>query len=303
MAAIVAGLEHAIASIASLFHDAHNSYHRLNPTLRSALAPIILLLKYGPPIFILERLSGAKTTQYKTAGFRQDLVYWFLYSGGIFHTLITIYVLGLLAPHLNVFDVKLLDFIPQQHYFLRAAIYYVIGDFIVYWMHRWQHSSKFLWAFHTTHHSQKNLSFITLNRFHPIEELLLAVFTYVPLLMLGATAQDWVPLILLYRVVVYLQHSQIRWRLGPLGKILVTPHFHAVHHSTDPAHYDRNFGGTLSVWDHCFGTAVEEQERPSHSGLPDVEMATVASTFLVPFRLAYEAFFPGREQVESAGDD
>ncbi len=299
---MIAGWEHVMASVANLYHGAHEAYHQLNPVLRGALAPLIILLKYAPPIFILERLSGGKTTQYKSAGFRQDIVYLVLHSGGFYRALLTIYVLGILTPYLKVFDLKLLNHIPQEHFFVRAVIYFLTADFMLYWYHRWQHSNRFLWAFHTTHHAQANLSFLTQIRFHPIEEVLQAIFTYVPLLLLGATAQDWAPLAVLYRVVVFLQHSEVRWRFGPLRKILVTPHFHAFHHSTDPAHYNRNFGTTLSVWDYCFGTAVEEQERPSRYGLSDVEMPTVASTFLVPFRLVYETYFKRRDQVESAGD-
>lgn len=299
---MVAGWEHAMVCV-SLFHHARDAYHQLNPVLRSILAPLIALVKYAPPIFILERLSGGKTTQYKSAGFRQDLVYLVLHSGGTYRALLTIYVLGILTPYVKVFDLKLLDHIPQEHFVVRAVIYFLTADFMLYWYHRWQHSNSFLWAFHTTHHAQRNLSFLTQIRFHPVEELLQALFTYVPLLLLGATARDWAPFVVLYRVVVFLQHTEVRWNCGPLRKILVTPNFHAFHHSTDPAHYNRNFGTTLSVWDYCFGTAVEGQERPSRYGLSDVEMTTIASTFLVPFELVYKTYSKGRAQVESSGDD
>jgi hypothetical protein len=57
------------------------------------------------------------------------------------------------------------------------------------------------------------------------------------------------------------------------------------------------------VWDYCFRTALDEQERPSRYGLPDVEMTTIASTFLVPFRLIYEVYFKKRIRAESAGAD
>jgi sterol desaturase/sphingolipid hydroxylase (fatty acid hydroxylase superfamily) len=303
MSAIIAVWEHVITPVAGLLHTAHLAFRGLNPALRGALIPIITLFKYGLPILFLEWLSGAKLKQYRTAGFRQDLVYWILYSGNFIPSFIAIYVTGSLAAHVKIFNLSLLQHIPQQHFLLRVAIYYLIGDFLVYWMHRWQHSSKFLWAFHTTHHSQKNLSFITLNRLHPVEEIIHAVVMYVPLALMGATTSEWVPMVLFYRVVVYLQHSQVQWKFGPLAKIVVTPHFHAVHHSTDPAHYDSNFGGTLSLWDYCFGTAIDEPERPTVYGLDDVEMATIASTFVTPFRLAYEACFPRAEQVASAGDD
>lgn len=289
-----------MAALTSLFHDALSCYHRLNPAIRGSLSPIIILLEYLPLIYILERLSGGKTTQYKSQGFRQDLFYWVWHSSGLYRTLFTASVLGVLSPYLKVFELKLL--VPL-HYIVRVVVFYLIAEFIAYWYHRWQHSNRFLWAFHTTHHTQKHLSFATFNRFHPIDEFLMDIIPYVPLLMLGATVKEWAPLFWMHRVLVYLQHSEVRWRFGLLGRVFVSPHFHAFHHSANPAHYNRNFGATLSVWDYCFGTALDEAERPSRYGLPDVEMTTIASTFLVPFRLAYESCFKKRDHAEPAGVD
>jgi sterol desaturase/sphingolipid hydroxylase (fatty acid hydroxylase superfamily) len=293
---MVAGWEHPIAGLVSLFHEAHNSYHRLNPTIRGILLPLRMLAEYLPIIFVLERLSGGKTTQYKSAGFRQDVFYWAWHSSGLYRALFTGSLLGVLGPYLKVFDLKLL--LPLN-YMVRGVIYYVIAEFVGYWYHRWQHSNRFLWAFHTTHHSQEHMSFASFNRFHPIDEFLADIIPYVPLLMLGVQAHEWVPLFWLHRIIVYLQHSEVRYGFGPLDKIFVSPRFHAIHHSADPAHHNRNFGPTLSLWDHCFGTAYDGP-WPSRYGLADVKMPTLASTLLVPFRLVHETYFKKAGRVESA---
>ena len=36
--------------------------------------------------------------------------------------------------------------------------------------------------------------------------------------------------------------------------MFLSPHYHQLHHSVDPNHYDRNFGQVLSIWDRLFGT-------------------------------------------------
>ena len=41
---------------------------------------------------------------------------------------------------------------------------------------------------------------------------------------------------------------------------LVTPSHHRVHHATNPQYLDRNYGGTLIIWDRFFGTFQEEDE-------------------------------------------
>jgi sterol desaturase/sphingolipid hydroxylase (fatty acid hydroxylase superfamily) len=54
----------------------------------------------------------------------------------------------------------------------------------------------------------------------------------------------------------HLRHSHM-WIAftGLAGHILQTAH-HQLHHSVNPADYDRNFGFALAVWDWAFGTLV-----------------------------------------------
>uniref|UniRef100_A0A914W7T0 Alkylglycerol monooxygenase n=1 Tax=Plectus sambesii TaxID=2011161 RepID=A0A914W7T0_9BILA len=49
--------------------------------------------------------------------------------------------------------------------------------------------------------------------------------------------------------------------LGILEYVLVTPSSHRVHHGRNPYCIDKNYGGTLIIWDILFGTF--ELERPS----------------------------------------
>ena len=288
-----------MAGVTSLVHDALNSYHRLNPVIRGSLSPLVILLEYLPPIFIR---SGYRAERQRSTGLR-DFVRTYSTGSGIPAVCIapwfTASLLGALTPYLRLFDLKLL--LPL-HYILRGIVFYLIAEFIAYWYHRWQHSNRLLWAFHTTHHTQRHLSFATLNRFHPIDEFLMDIIPYVPLLMLGATVKDWAPLFWMHRFLVYLQHSEVQCRFGPLGKIFVSPHFHAFHHSTDPAHYNHNFGATLSVRG-LIALELPSRSRswPSCYGLPDVEMTTIASTFLVPFRLVYETYFKKTSSRRTGG--
>ena len=88
-----------------------------------------------------------------------------------------------------------------------------------------------------------------------------------------------------------MQHSEVRTRFGPLYKIVVSPTFHSFHQSLRPEHHDRNFGRILSLWDFVFGTAVDEKERAHEYGLAEVEMPTLMSTLLVPFKTIYHTYF------------
>src|SRR5207248_10140187 len=41
-----------------------------------------------------------------------------------------------------------------------------------------------------------------------------------------------------------------------LGRLIVTPEFHRMHHSREHAEANANFGQAFSFWDFLFGTAV-----------------------------------------------
>jgi hypothetical protein len=42
-----------------------------------------------------------------------------------------------------------------------------------------------------------------------------------------------------------------------LGRVIITPYLHRVHHSTQRDEHDRNYGAVLSIWDRLFGTLAE----------------------------------------------
>ena len=61
---------------------------------------------------------------------------------------------------------------------------------------------------------------------------------------------------------IYQFFVHTRWvpKLGPLEWLLSTPSAHRVHHAVNPRYIDKNYGGTLIVFDRLFGTFVEETE-------------------------------------------
>ncbi|KAL2307428.1 hypothetical protein Nmel_000392, partial [Mimus melanotis] len=50
-------------------------------------------------------------------------------------------------------------------------------------------------------------------------------------------------------------------KLGPLEWILNTPSHHRVHHGRNPYCIDKNYGGTLIIWDRIFGTFEAEDAK------------------------------------------
>ncbi len=246
--------------------------------------PQLVLLTLGlfVVIYVIERGYGQPARRYLSREFFHDLGYWLYYRSGVHNLLLTAAVFFLLSPALQPLRFSLLaGWPPVARYF----VYWIIFDFIAYWVHRWKHSSRILWAFHAVHHSQEKLSFVTLTRGHPFEQLFGSVIAFIPLVVLGAPPAAWLPLHLVREFLEAIQHSSIPWRLGPFYRWIVSPNFHSFHHSTDPQHHNRNFGVNLAIWDFIFGTAVDQPDRPAEFGLKDVKMPTVSSQLLQPFAM------------------
>lgn len=137
-----------------------------------------------------------------------------------------------------------------------AAI--LLADFTYYWMHRFEHEIRVLWAYHSVHHSSPEFNLTTAFRLAWIEGLVEWLF-FVPMLLLGF---DLVQSLMAIFVVVSYQtwiHTQKIGRLGWLDKVFNTPSVHRVHHGANPEYLDKNYGGILILWDRMFGTYQAER--------------------------------------------
>ncbi|MBC7159276.1 MAG: sterol desaturase family protein [Porphyrobacter sp.] len=148
---------------------------------------------------------------------------------------------------------------------------WVIGFFAVevayYWFHRLSHEIRWLWASHSVHHSAEQLTFLASLRLGWTNLLSLGWVVYLPLIVIGFDPRLVVALLALNLNYQFFLHSEWIPRLGPLERVLNTPHHHRAHHARNPEFLDRNYGGMLIVWDRLFGTIAPESETPKRYGL------------------------------------
>ena len=58
-----------------------------------------------------------------------------------------------------------------------------------------------------------------------------------------------------------LRHSHVKLKyFHELERYLLSPFQHQVHHSNNPAHFDKNLGSKLAIWDWIFGTLIRSSE-------------------------------------------
>lgn len=256
---------------------------RLLTLAKSTIYAIGFLGVFFVVIAFLEWREGADPKRYASRHFLNDVVYSLFYRGGIYGVFIAAAVTNALESNLAFMRVDLLSNLPFP---AAVVLFWIISDFIGYWNHRLQHHSRFLWAFHSVHHAQEHLSFLSSYRLHPIEQLISNVVMVVPLLILGVPTTSWLPLVVAMSALEFVQHAELNWRFGRWYPVFVSPTFHAFHHSEDPSHYDRNFGKIMSTWDFMFGTAVKEGERPSRFGVRGLAIPErLSAQFAAPFRI------------------
>lgn len=270
-------------TLAAAAQDALTRYSGLPDPVRRIAWACALGIALFAVIGGIERLYGIRGDHYRTRGCAHDIAYWMYYRTGLHYFVLLVFVFEAISALLGPVSLKLLDGLP---FAAQALVYMVAVDLLVYWIHRAQHSFRFLWAFHSTHHSQTELNFLTSQRVHPLDRLFQDTLMFVPMRLLGFDEAAWIPMYLWGEFSLAAQHSRIPWRYGPLYRVVVSPAFHNFHHSVDPAHHNRNFAGLFSFWDYVFGTAVEDdRRRPERYGLGGDAPASLGQTLLKPFEM------------------
>jgi sterol desaturase/sphingolipid hydroxylase (fatty acid hydroxylase superfamily) len=144
--------------------------------------------------------------------------------------------------------------------FLAMDLAYYVG-------HRAEHRIRALWAHHSVHHSSEDFDLSTSGRIAWHDGLVTWAYA-APVVLLGFHP---VQVLLVYQgLLLYQVWVHTRWigRVPLLEGILNTPSAHRVHHASNAAYLDKNYGAVLMIWDRLFGTYAEEQaSEPVRYGL------------------------------------
>jgi sterol desaturase/sphingolipid hydroxylase (fatty acid hydroxylase superfamily) len=147
----------------------------------------------------------------------------------------------------------------------------MLTDFFGYWFHRLQHGP--LWPVHAVHHSVEDLHAAG-SYTHPADPPLEFLFMTIPMSMIPAiTGVEVAVAGVMLTLWQFYIHSPTRFHLGPLRYLVTDNRYHRIHHSTDPRHFNRNYGTTFTIWDQLFGTAYfprpDEWPDTGLEGLPE----------------------------------
>lgn len=133
---------------------------------------------------------------------------------------------------------------------------FLLLDLTEYLRHRIMHIGWF-WRAHQVHHSDRDVDWSTEFRFHPIEILVTVALRFTVIGLFGISGESIALYALVAMPVGVLQHSNVQLSKGVegiLGRIMVTPDLHRVHHADKPECFNRNFAVIFVWWDMLFRT-------------------------------------------------
>ncbi|MDI3321731.1 sterol desaturase family protein [Pinibacter soli] len=214
-----------------------------------------LLLLISTPLYIfiigLEIvLSNLRKQETYTVKDTFQNVYMMLLNGGIDLIFRAVYVGVLVWCYTH----RIVEIHQVVAYWLILVLF---EDFMYYWLHRMDHTLRFLWAVHVTHHSSQKYNFTTGFRSSVFEPLYRFIF-FLPLAFCGFKPLDIVFIYSATQIWGIMVHTEKVGKLGLLEYILVTPSHHKVHHASNPKYLDKNMGMLLIFWDKLFGTFQQE---------------------------------------------
>ena len=202
---------------------------------------------------VIERLRPAQRRSFFARGYRQDVLYTVLNA--------TLVVPLVVALSLSFAEVATKTFpwivLPRFGFLPRwfvIAFIFVAMDACNWTAHLANHRVRMLWRFHELHHSQEDMSVLTVFRTHPLIHVSYLI-TLIPGIILVANGAVTTTLLVVYAAVVAFEHSNTNLSFGPLNRIFCSPNYHRIHHRVE-GRQDVNLGFALTIWDQLSGRAV-----------------------------------------------
>lgn len=142
----------------------------------------------------------------------------------------------------------------------------VISELFAYWFHRLSHRQPWLWKIHGIHHTPSKVNLVNTNTIHFLDMLLTSLFSALPLVVLGFSDKTMAIALFITGVQNFIVHTNANIRPGCFSRLLMGPAHHRLHHSTITSEA-QNYGTTIALWDHVFGTFVLPDRAPGAVGI------------------------------------
>jgi sterol desaturase/sphingolipid hydroxylase (fatty acid hydroxylase superfamily) len=225
--------------------------HTLGAVRGELIGPVVLF--FIAAVVVAERLWPAQRRPLLSRGQVHDAAYLVLYLTVVVAFIAVVGAGSTTAVH------RLFPWLALAHFaalpgWLEVMLGVVVMDAFNWVTHVANHHIRAFWRVHAVHHSQEELSILTTFRAHPLVHVT-ALITTIPAVVLASNTSVSTVTISVYICLASLPHANVRWAFGPLGRVVVSPAYHRLHHALDGPN-DVNFGIVFTVWDVLIGRAI-----------------------------------------------
>jgi sterol desaturase/sphingolipid hydroxylase (fatty acid hydroxylase superfamily) len=218
-------------------------------------------------ILVVERLRPAQRRPFFARGYRQDALYALLNASLVLPLVValSLSLTDIAMRYLPWIVVPRVGLLPR---WAVISLIFVSMDGCNWLAHLANHRFRVLWRFHELHHSQEDMSVLTVFRTHPLIHVSYLI-ALIPGIVLVANGIMPTALLVTYAGFVAFEHSNTNLGFGLLEKIFVSPNYHRIHHKLDGPQ-EVNLGFALTIWDQIFHCAVFPTEATirTDTGLP-----------------------------------
>jgi sterol desaturase/sphingolipid hydroxylase (fatty acid hydroxylase superfamily) len=220
--------------------------------ITTVLSPLI------PFIVILEIILAFGHRKFSSAEYKIPFLIY------IFNRIIGRYIsFGLVAYCIGIFSpYALVPATLTWYWFIYGYIAWEFSHFIYHYL---AHKVRLFWCLHSTHHAPERMN-LSVTYAHFFLEAPYADFIRTSICILAG-----VPPVMLFAIMfidgtwggfIHVGENFMKdARLGFLGKFILTPSHHRVHHAKNPLYMDTNFCNLLNIWDRVFKTYQPEKRE------------------------------------------
>lgn len=137
---------------------------------------------------------------------------------------------------------------------IALPIFVVVRDFTEWFYHYAQHRLPWLWAMHSLHHSDPQMTALTTNRHFWGDRFIKSVTIWTIAAMVIVPTEEMYKVYVIISLYNYFIHANLKVNFGRFSWMLNCPAYHRLHHSRLPEHYDTNLAALFPIWDVIFGT-------------------------------------------------
>jgi len=145
------------------------------------------------------------------------------------------------------------------------ALSYIAWEFSYFIYHYLAHKVRVFWCLHSTHHAPEQMN-VAVSFAHFILEEPYGDFIRTSICILFGVSPAMLFVIMFvdgtWGAFIHVGENVLQdARFGPLGRLILTPSHHRVHHARNPLYMDTNFCNLLNIWDRIFRTYQPEDRE------------------------------------------